>query len=213
MPSASHCLSICCNNLLGELLHYMQALLTSNLQQQSFHCTMDKAGYQLTTTTATRTCFHITDFLHLLSIKHRLCLLSVMVHLTTCVLTCSQVGKPGISGLSVEQRKRLTIAVELVANPSIVFMDEPTSGAQILMPLSVIVQLNASFTCYPSSLACWLRIMHAFGWLFFCPCHCMIQKGARMQRLCIRVVQKTSGATFVRVIEWHPRSGDGLFAS
>ena len=32
------------------------------------------------------------------------------------------------SGLSTEQRKRLTIAVELVANPSIIFMDEPTSG-------------------------------------------------------------------------------------
>jgi hypothetical protein len=32
------------------------------------------------------------------------------------------VGKPGLSGLSVEQRKRLTIAVELVANPSIIFM-------------------------------------------------------------------------------------------
>jgi len=43
-------------------------------------------------------------------------------------LANSIVGKPGISGLSVEQRKRLTIAVELVANPSIVFMDEPTSG-------------------------------------------------------------------------------------
>lgn len=38
------------------------------------------------------------------------------------------VGVPGQFGLSVEQRKRLTIAVELVANPSIVFMDEPTSG-------------------------------------------------------------------------------------
>ena len=38
------------------------------------------------------------------------------------------VGRPGQTGLSVEQRKRLTIAVELVANPSIVFMDEPTSG-------------------------------------------------------------------------------------
>ncbi|KAJ0976466.1 hypothetical protein J5N97_018431 [Dioscorea zingiberensis] len=38
------------------------------------------------------------------------------------------VGVPGISGLSTEQRKRLTIAVELVANPSILFMDEPTSG-------------------------------------------------------------------------------------
>lgn len=43
-------------------------------------------------------------------------------------LAGSLVGRPGQSGLSVEQRKRLTIAVELVANPSIVFMDEPTSG-------------------------------------------------------------------------------------
>ncbi|KAL9352179.1 hypothetical protein Peur_054859 [Populus x canadensis] len=40
----------------------------------------------------------------------------------------SLVGIPGRSGLSTEQRKRLTIAVELVSNPSIIFMDEPTSG-------------------------------------------------------------------------------------
>ena len=38
------------------------------------------------------------------------------------------VGIPGRTGLSVEQRKRLTIGVELVANPSVIFMDEPTSG-------------------------------------------------------------------------------------
>ena len=38
------------------------------------------------------------------------------------------VGIPGASGLSVEQRKRLSIAVEMVANPSVIFMDEPTSG-------------------------------------------------------------------------------------
>ncbi|XP_021731921.1 pleiotropic drug resistance protein 1-like [Chenopodium quinoa] len=49
-----------------------------------------------------------------------------LVELTT--LRGALIGLPGVSGLSTEQRKRLTIAVELVANPSIIFMDEPTSG-------------------------------------------------------------------------------------
>ncbi|KAL6405431.1 ABC multidrug transporter [Ilyonectria robusta] len=37
------------------------------------------------------------------------------------------VGSPA-SGLSIEQRKRLTLATELVAKPSLLFLDEPTSG-------------------------------------------------------------------------------------
>ncbi|CAN6442072.1 unnamed protein product [Victoria cruziana] len=49
-----------------------------------------------------------------------------LVELTS--LSEALVGLPGVSGLSLEQRKRLTIAVELVSNPSIIFMDEPTSG-------------------------------------------------------------------------------------
>ncbi|KAJ7568416.1 hypothetical protein O6H91_01G032000 [Diphasiastrum complanatum] len=49
-----------------------------------------------------------------------------LVELTS--LRDGMVGLPGVTGLSTEQRKRLTIAVELVANPSIIFMDEPTSG-------------------------------------------------------------------------------------
>ncbi|XP_075514272.1 pleiotropic drug resistance protein 1-like [Primulina tabacum] len=53
---------------------------------------------------------------------------SVMELVELTQLRNGLVGLPGVSGLSTEQRKRLTIAVELVANPSIIFMDEPTSG-------------------------------------------------------------------------------------
>ncbi|PAN43887.1 hypothetical protein PAHAL_9G000300 [Panicum hallii] len=52
----------------------------------------------------------------------------VMALVELDVLRNALVGLPGVSGLSTEQRKRLTIAVELVANPSVIFMDEPTSG-------------------------------------------------------------------------------------
>ncbi|XP_052198419.1 ABC transporter G family member 39-like [Diospyros lotus] len=49
-----------------------------------------------------------------------------MIELTP--LKDALVGFPTTNGLSIEQHKRLTVAVELVANPSIIFMDEPTTG-------------------------------------------------------------------------------------
>ncbi|KAL3840932.1 hypothetical protein ACJIZ3_025523 [Penstemon smallii] len=60
--------------------------------------------------------------------KRKMFIEEVMELVELTPLRGALVGLPGVSGLSIEQRKRLTIAVELVANPSIIFMDEPTSG-------------------------------------------------------------------------------------
>ncbi|XP_058074655.1 ABC transporter G family member 31-like [Magnolia sinica] len=68
-------------------------------------------------------------------------------------LSGALVGLPGVDGLSTEQRKRLTIAVELVANPSIVFMDEPTSGldarsaAIVMRTVRNIVDTGRTIVC------------------------------------------------------------------
>ncbi|KDD75002.1 ABC-2 type transporter [Helicosporidium sp. ATCC 50920] len=53
------------------------------------------------------------------------------------------VGVPGESGLSIQQRKRLTIAVELVANPSAIFMDEPTTGLDARAATVVMASVRA----------------------------------------------------------------------
>ncbi|KAJ6833973.1 pleiotropic drug resistance protein 2-like isoform X1 [Iris pallida] len=50
------------------------------------------------------------------------------------------VGTPGLDGLSTEQRKRLIIAVELVANPSIIFMDEPTFGLDASWAAAIVMR-------------------------------------------------------------------------
>ncbi|KAF4821836.1 Brefeldin A resistance protein [Colletotrichum siamense] len=52
---------------------------------------------------------------------------SIMDLLELTPLQHAIIGTPG-SGLSIEQRKRLTLATELVAKPSLLFLDEPTSG-------------------------------------------------------------------------------------
>ncbi|KAL1372939.1 hypothetical protein AAHE18_01G238500 [Arachis hypogaea] len=65
----------------------------------------------------------------------------------------SLVGLPNVSGLSTEQRKQLTIAIELVANPSIIFMDEPTSGldaraaAVVMRAVKNVVRTGRTVAC------------------------------------------------------------------
>lgn len=62
------------------------------------------------------------------SVTRKMFIWEVMELVELASIKDALVGLPGVNGLSTEQRKRLTIAVELVANPSIIFMDEPTSG-------------------------------------------------------------------------------------
>lgn len=54
----------------------------------------------------------------------------------------SLVGNAETGGLSFEQKKRLSIAVELAASPSILFLDEPTSGLDARSALLVVKLLR-----------------------------------------------------------------------
>ena len=93
-----------------------------------------------------------------------MCQVMGLMELTS--LKGSLVGLPGQSGLSVEQRKRLTIGVELVANPSIIFMVLFTSIPDMAVPLicsaaltacllSVSLSITLPFRPCSLSLHCW----------------------------------------------------------
>ena len=63
------------------------------------------------------------------------------------------IGLPVVTGISTEQRKRLTIGVELVPNPSIIFMDEPNSrldahvAAIVMRTVRNIVNTGRTVVC------------------------------------------------------------------
>ncbi|KAG7946277.1 hypothetical protein I3843_14G031600 [Carya illinoinensis] len=60
----------------------------------------------------------------------------------------SSVSLPEVDGLSTEQRKRLTIAVELVVNPSVIFMDELTSGLNAIATAIVMHTVDTSIDIF-----------------------------------------------------------------
>ncbi|KAG3089266.1 ABC transporter G family member 37 [Phytophthora idaei] len=61
-----------------------------------------------------------------------------LVHETLDLLELTAISSAMVGGLSVEQKKRVTIGVEVVANPSVLFLDEPTSGLDARSALIVM---------------------------------------------------------------------------
>lgn len=51
-------------------------------------------------------------------------------YIPACIL---KVGLASHGGMSFEQKKRVSIGIELAANPSIIFLDEPTTGRFMLL--------------------------------------------------------------------------------
>lgn len=52
------------------------------------------------------------------------------------------VGSARMRGISGGEKKRLNIAVEIISNPSILFLDEPTTGLDSFQALSVVLALK-----------------------------------------------------------------------
>ncbi|GAB9475706.1 Atp-binding protein [Globisporangium polare] len=54
----------------------------------------------------------------------------------------SLIGGPSLRGISGGERKRLSLATEMLTNPSILFVDEPTSGLDSFTAEAIVLQLQ-----------------------------------------------------------------------
>ena len=54
----------------------------------------------------------------------------------------TKIGGPLVKGVSGGERKRTSIGVELITDPSLIFLDEPTTGLDSFTATSVMETLN-----------------------------------------------------------------------
>eukprot|EP00808_Paulinella_micropora_P025209 g72459.t1 len=89
------------------------------------------------------------------------------------------VGVVGVSGLTSDQRKCLTIAVELVSNPSILFLDEPTTGLDARVARNIISRLRVVAQQRQITVVCTIHQPSAALFNLF-DCMCLLKRGGRV---------------------------------
>ncbi len=72
------------------------------------------------------------------------------------------IGDEDSPGLSPSQRKLLTIGLELVANPSVLFVDEPTTGLDSKAAITVRLQIVSGLCRFLSISSVCVLICRAF---------------------------------------------------
>jgi ABC-type multidrug transport system ATPase subunit len=65
----------------------------------------------------------------------------VELNLTSCADT--PIGNALVRGVSGGERKRTSIAMELISDPSVLFLDEPTTGLDAFTALGIVQTLRA----------------------------------------------------------------------
>ena len=78
------------------------------------------------------------------------------------------IGAPGFGGVSPEVRKKVTIAVELVMDPALIFLDEPTTGLDSAGAFAVMSSVKK--LAQEMAVICTIHqpsneIVHMFDWL------------------------------------------------
>jgi ABC-type Mn2+/Zn2+ transport system ATPase subunit len=127
---------------------------------------------------------------------------SVLSMLELSPLEHTMVGDSLSGGMSFEQKKRLSIAVELAANPAILFLDEPTTGldsrsAQVVIRCirRVASSGRSIVSLTPLSLSPSLFLTH--NSLHF---SCLLDRISRVHCRCVRSInhQLTSSTRLTR---------------
>ncbi|KAL3930796.1 MAG: hypothetical protein SGPRY_001386, partial [Prymnesium sp.] len=80
---------------------------------------------------------------HSLPIEQRFeCVTSMLVEMELVAIAHNKVGGTTFKGISGGQRRRLSVAMELLGEPSILFLDEPTSGLDGKASLTLVELLS-----------------------------------------------------------------------